>query len=140
MNLKRLTVLVLICVLFLTGCGKEDAEVVDSNCTLRVTTSSWSGWSESYEPKEEDYEYTFSTPCKILVPPDGEFEIEILEMDSNQLVFETQSPMSPYGNRFSLISDLTVFTIYRGQTLSLVTPTFDYGEIYILEYIGAGVE
>lgn len=103
-----------------------------SGCTLEVTTSSWSGWEEGYQPKETVYTYEVDAPGFIMVPPEDGFEIEILEIDVNGITFKTETPMAPYGRGINLSTDQTVFTVYRGQTLSLVTPTMDYGDIYII--------
>lgn len=137
MNKKTLALALSACVIslvLLTSCGADPAE---TGPVLQVTTSSWSGWSEDYEPEEETYTYAVDSPGAIMIPPeDGDgFKIELLEIGKDSLSFETESPMSvDDGGGINLMTDQTVFAVKKGQTLNLVTPTMDSGNIYIFEY------
>ena len=124
----------------LAGCNKPEAPTKEHRYLLRITTSSWSGWEPDYQPEETTYDYELNGPGVIMAPPEDGFQIKILEMDANGVTFETETPMSPYGNTLNLNTDQTVFTVYRGQTLSIVTPTTDYGDVCIIEYVDASTK
>lgn len=119
-----------------SGCDSPDSSGGTGRFTLKVTTSSWSG-EEYYTPEEETYEYVLDVPGTIRVPPDQDtgVSVRIIELFDNGITFEMDQAMSPYGGGINLMTDQTVFTIYAGQTLSLVTPSMDAGEIYIFELI-----
>lgn len=124
-------------VVMLAGCSALEAKPKEDlyGCSLRITLSSWSGWEQDYKPEESVYEFDVDGPGEIIVPPEDGFKFDITEINANGMIFQTESSMSPYGGSINLASDQTVFTVYRGQTLSLVTPSTDYGTVYIIELV-----
>lgn len=134
MHKIKLVFAIFMVTVFLAGCSGQAAPKAGGwGCSIGITVSSWSGWEEDYIPTEATYEYEIDSPGTIMVPPEDGFSIDITDIHANGLTLETESPMSPYGRGINLASDQTVFTVYRGQTLSLVTPTTDEGDVYIIE-------
>lgn len=115
----------------LSGCTAQQTY----EYTLRVTLSSWSGWTPDYEPEEFTYTYIV-TEGDILAPPEREsWTAEILRADENGILFSTSEPLSVINEdgTINLSSWDDTFEIHPGETLSLATPSTDYGEIYIFE-------
>ena len=140
--IRQLIAMIAVCVSLFTGHAGEEPAKDQRSCSLSVTTSSWSGWDADYEPIEATHTYTAAALESIAIPPEKDgpekdgFAIQILAIDMNSVTLKTEYPMAPMGKQgINLMTDLTVFTVYNGQTLTLVTPTTDYGDIYIIEVL-----
>ncbi len=133
-RIKHILAVVILLVL-LGGCSglapKSQEELW--GCSLKITLSSWSGWEEGYDPQEVIYEFKIDSLGEITVPPEGGFGFNITEINANGITFDTEEPLSPLGSTINLGTEQTVFTVYQGHMLSLVTPTMDYGTVYIIE-------
>jgi len=116
---------------------------------IYIEESSWSGWTLDYKPKIENKVYEIEKDKKIvvkivktghlneegkLVEEDKEdFSFKVVEINEYSIVIETNTPMSCEDKGVNLGSDETKFVIKKGNSVKLVTPTFDCGYIYTIE-------
>ncbi len=125
------SLLVLSTLVVLTGCDKKK-----SDYKLEIKESSWSGWSEDYEPEETTKEYEIVLNKEYVVNPNSlglTFTIKKINKDS--IVIETTEPFSDSKEGIDLYTKKTEFTVKAGETLELTTPTMDSGDIYYLRLI-----
>lgn len=116
-----------------TGCEKGDNEIM-------VTCSSWSGWSEDYEPVEEIFLYPVEKGT--MVKPTnknivGPFEFRITAVSPNSITIRTNQCMSCKKVEeagINLNSKEDTFEIKKGEAIKLTTLTTDCGDIYIIQY------
>ena len=118
---------------------------------LNIKQSSWSGWSKDYKPEETEKQYDIKTNEKYIIKTrkisyieNGEmvereqeiFSFEITEINSENIKIRTFQQFSGNDiNTINIISNKTEFEIAMNKTLKLVTPTLDYGDIFILTLI-----
>ncbi|MBE5933030.1 MAG: hypothetical protein E7263_06400 [Lachnospiraceae bacterium] len=143
--MKKVLVVLLLCgVILVCGCKKEDSTVISttemSNNELVVVCSSWSGWSEDYEPVEKTFVYP-AIEGEVICPDYKEtvddFEFEILSVNPNSVTIKTNQCMScsEVGESgINLNSKETVFEIKKGEKIELTTLSMDAGDIYVFEY------
>ena len=114
---------------------------------LIIKQSSWSGWSKDYKPKEIENEYEINLNEKYVVKTtktsyikDGkmvEEEREILsfnisEVNDDSIKINTYQVFSDNEDcTINLRTDKKEFIITTEKPLKLITPTMDYGEIFI---------
>ena len=118
---------------------------------LKIKESSWSGWSRNYKPQEIEKEYDLKLNEKYVINTtiisyvkDGEivkeeqeiFSFNIIEINENNIKIVTYQPFSDNeGGIINLKSNKKDFIISVGKSLKLITPTMDYGRIFILTLI-----
>lgn len=121
----------------LVGCAESGAKSQKElwGCSLKITLSSWSGWVEDYEPQEVTYECEINGLGEIVVPLEGRFGFDITEINAKGITFKTTEPLALFDGTIDLNTQQRVFTVYKGHTLSLVTPTTDCGNEYIIELV-----
>ncbi len=117
--------LVIVAVIFLTGCKKEN------KFKLEVTESSWSGWSENYKPEEKTYYYDIVLD-KEYSSESGRFKFKVIEVNKDNIVVKTTEVYSDKEEGIDLNTKKTEFTIYLNKKTTLTTPTMDEGDIYYL--------
>ena len=75
-------------IFFVVGCGKKEADF-----KLQIRESSWSGWSEGYEPEEvtNDYDIVLGEEYNI---DDGNFIFKIKKINNDSIIIETKDEFS----------------------------------------------
>jgi hypothetical protein len=139
----RFVRLLLCCALVLfgaAGCSdSKRARVSDDESVLLITTYVWNGFALNDETEYEYYKYGLILGAEYSCPPDSEsflsLQFEIVEIKDGSVTIKTTRPMSEEheGNRISLETDQTEFTIVEGEVLTLVTPTMDAGGVFAIE-------
>lgn len=115
---------------------------------LRIKESSWSGWTKDYKPEEIEKEYELKDNEKYIIKQtklihyEGNeriekeeelFSFDITEITDNSITIKTYQPFSDYDdNTINLRSDKKEFMITTEKPIKLVTPTTDFGYIFIL--------
>ena len=127
--------------------GSEEAE---SDLTLMVEESSWSGWSEDYEPEVETEEIDIHLGKKYVVKTrkvstytDGVEEpreeevlsFEITSINEDSIDIHTFQVFSDKEEGIDLMSDKQDFTVTVDEPLKLTTPTMDEGDIFTLTLV-----
>ena len=118
---------------------------------LIIKQSSWSGRSRDYKPVEVENEYEIKLNEKYIIKTtqvsykkgdewvNEEKEIlsfNILEANDNSIRINTYQAFSDNdGNTINLNSDKKDFIITTEKPLKLITPTMDYGEIFIFTLV-----
>lgn len=131
--MKRTIILIftVIFALSLSACsgGTKTAEI-------KVTFSSWSGFSEDYSPKVTEKIYTAAKGDTLDLGGICKLKAEIKSISKETIVIETNTPMSDYaGGSINLQTDKTRFHIRGNEQLKLITPTMDMGDIYYFEIV-----
>ena len=101
---------------------------------LKIKESSWSGWTEEYEPQEVTNEYDVVLGKEYSINS-GKFTFIIKKINNDNIIIETSEPFSDKENNIDLKTKKTKFTIYLDEGIELTTPTMDYGEIYYLTLV-----
>lgn len=111
---------------------------------IKIISSSWSGWSEDYTPKETESYCEISLHEKCVVKTrqysnaEGkEFEEEVLSFEiesinDDSVDIHTFQVFSDNEKGINLLSDKQDFTIKEGESLKLTTPTMDAGDTFTL--------
>ena len=115
---------------------------------LKVTKTSWSGRSKDYKPIEKVSEHKITEGEKIELDrrewksTNGSgvnvFEVTIAGIGENSITLETSKAMAVRRKEklgISLNGNGTTFAVSDSEKLELVTPTMDYGYIYIFEIL-----
>lgn len=114
----------------------------DSKMVLKIGQTSWSGWSEDYEPEliEEEYDVVLNKEYVIktrqLSDTDGnEWEEEVLSfeitsIDDDSITIHTNQVFSDKEEGIDLNTNKQDFTITVDELLTLTTPTMDEGDIF----------
>lgn len=110
---------------------------------IKIISSSWSGWSEDYEPEEtESYcEIKLHEKCTVKTrmhsTTDSEereekdvLSFEVTSINEDSIDIHTFQPFSDNEEGIDLRSDKQDFTIKFDETLELITPTMDAGDIF----------
>lgn len=107
---------------------------------IAIVETNWSG-EKDYEPTEQTITYEVKPGDVIQCGGMADFEVTILKISNDSVTIETNMPMSsaqaPYVN---LKTDETHFTISKNESLRLVTPTLDAGDIYTFSILETGKE
>ena len=139
----------IICVLallfvLLTACGDEknlDREKTDFP-QMTLTVSSWSGWSENYEPQVEEYAFDTTLDLTIHLPDTYPFvpTFSVVSVTENEIVLHSDEPMSlrGEGGTINFFSDQQDFTIPYGESITFDTCTLDAGWTYTFTYTRQG--
>lgn len=99
---------------------------------IRIGKTYWVGEKNFKKPEPEISEYDIELNKKISFK--GNFEIEIIEVNSDSIKIKTNTVMSERKNdRINLLSNQREFVIENGKTKELATPTTDAGDIYIID-------
>ena len=130
--MKRLVAVLLACLLAVlaAGCGAKP-----SGYTLRLTVSSWNGWEEDYQPKEETLEYELVWGKSYQVPDAlmGDWQFKVAKVGDGEVTIKTEMPLAA---EWSLGGEgETTFTLQLAQPVSLSTLTLDGGGVYHLELV-----
>lgn len=118
---------------------------------LIIKQSSWSGRTPDYKPQEIEKEYELNLNAKYVIATrtlshvqDGDFvneEEEVLsfnitEVTDDSIKITTYQPFSDNDNgSINLRSDKKEFVISTDKPLKLMTPTMDYGDIFIFTLV-----
>lgn len=118
---------------------------------LIIKQSSWSGWSSDYKPNEIEKEYEIKLNEKYVVKTTKisyikdekmvEEEEEILsfnisEINEDSIKINTYQVFSDNEDgTVNLHTDKKEFIVTTEKPLELITPTMDYGEIFIFTLI-----
>ena len=118
---------------------------------LRIKQTSWSGWSKDRKSEEFVKEYdinlnekyvikTLTTSYKKddeLVEEEKEvFSFDVIEIKQNSIKIHTYQPFSDnQDGTVNLNSDKKEFIISEEKSLKLITPTMDYGEIFVITLV-----
>ena len=118
---------------------------------LIIKHSSWSGWTKDYKPNENEYEFEIELNKKYVIETtkvsymNGDELVEeerevlsfnVIEVNNNSIKINTYQVFSDNeDNTINLFSDKKEFIITTEKPLSLVTPTMDYGEIFIFNLV-----
>ena len=121
-------------VFLLTGCNKEKEEEIKVDFKLRIKESSWSGWTENYEPKEVTNDYEVVLDKEYSVDSDN-FKFKITKINKDSIIIQTESPYSDNEQGIDLKSKKTEFEIFLDKETTLTTPTMDAGRIYYLQLV-----
>lgn len=118
-----------------------------TNQKIKIVSSSWSGWSEEYEPeKTESYcEIELNTKCVVKTQQlsdtdENEWEEEVLSFEitsinEDSVSIHTFQVFSDQETGIDLSSDKQDFIINSDEELELTTPTMDAGDIFILSLV-----
>ena len=124
-----------------------DSEEAEGDLTLLVEESSWSGWSEDYEPEVKTHEIDIQLGKKYVVktekvstyedgiekPREEEvLSFEITSIDEDSIGIHTFQVFSDKEEGIDLMSDKQDFTVTVDEPLKLTTPTMDEGDIFTL--------
>lgn len=134
---------VIVLLLALGGVGLGIYGMIDSNAKsnntstgskIKITSSSWSGWSADYKPEEKE------SFCKLSLDgtcstDDGELSFTITSIDDDSVTIHTSKAFSDKEDEINLLSDKQDFTIKKGESLKLETPTMDAGFTYKLSIV-----
>ena len=117
----------------------EEPEENENIFTLKIIESSWSGWSESYEPDEveKDYDVVLDEDYSI---NNGDLTFTIEEVNEDNIVIKTTEAFSDTEEGINLNTKKKTFTVYLDEELELTTPTMDAGNIYYLTLAIKGSE
>src|SRR5699024_4343645 len=114
--------------LVLTGCGLVVGE--PDPVPLTIVSSDWSGWAEGQGSSEgsRDVEATEGESIDLA----DDLEVTFTEVEEDSVRIRTSQHMSPTSEDggIDLSSTQTDFTVERGETLEIVTPTMDSGTTY----------
>lgn len=113
-------------ILITTGCNNKNYDF-----KLRIKESSWSGWTQDYEPEEVTNEYEIVLGKKYSINS-GNLVFTIKKVNRNYIVIKTTEPFSDNDKGIDLNSNKKEFKVYFEKELELVTPTTDAGDIYYL--------
>ncbi len=120
------SVILILSIFMITGCNNNE-----HNYKLRITESSWSGWTSDYQPKEVTKEYDVVLGKEYNIDS-GNFIFKIKKVRNNSIVIETKEYFSDNEKGIDLRSKKRKFKIYFDKETKLVTPTMDAGNIYYL--------
>lgn len=123
---KAILVLIAFCAIFIiTGCGKQTSDL-----KLKVVATTWSGESPGKAP-EEEFTYDIVLDKEYVVKEGGlGLTFTITKINDDSIVIETTDSFS-YDDS-GLTTTKKKFTVKKGETLKLETPTMDAGGIYYL--------
>ena len=140
-----IAVAILFATLFIIGLINSHAV---NSLKLKITQTSWSGTEDytptetqtTYEKFEKNLVYVVASRTVVdeIESENYEEEIlsfEVLETTADYIKIRTRQPFSVGENGIDLNSNQTEFTIKKGETLKLTTPTMDYGDIFILKLV-----
>jgi hypothetical protein len=110
------------------------AKTTSTGSRIKIISSSWSGWSADYKPEEKE------SFCKLNLggacsTDDGELSFTITNIDDNSVTIHTSEAFSDKEDGINLLSDKQDFTIKKGESLKLETPTMDAGFTYKLSIV-----
>lgn len=125
-----------------TSLGKnlESNDYNKENFKLRIKTSSWSGWSRNYKPKEVTNEYVVMKGKKYIInstlSSSSKFVFTIEKINNDNITIKTEKAFSDRNDgTINLKSKKTRFIIRLNNTTKLKTPSFDAGDTYYLTLI-----
>ena len=111
---------------------------------IKVISSSWSGHSRNYTPKEEETLYEIQLNKKYTIKErefsDTEgnkrkeeiFSFEITQIGDDYISIHCPQPFSDNEKGINLMSNKQDFTININKPIKLITPTMDYGDVFTL--------
>lgn len=108
----------------LTGCGD------DGPVRLEVTVQDWTGWTEQQpEPVVTTHELSEGDSFTVEVIGGDEVVVTVVQVDGEEVALETSEPMAGEGGGggFDLRDPRTEFSLDRGGSVELGTPTMDGG-------------
>ena len=114
--------------------GNAKSNNTSTGSKIKITSSSWSGWSADYKPEEKE------SFCKLSLDDtcstdDGELSFIITSFDDDSVTIHTSKAFSDKEDGINLLSDKQDFTIKKGESLKLETPTMDAGFVYKLSIV-----
>ena len=101
---------------------------------IKIISSSWSGWSADYKPEEKESfcELSLDGTCSA---DGGRLSFTIASIDDDSVTIHTSKAFSDKEDGINLLSDKQDFTIKKGESLKLRTPTMDAGFTYKLSIV-----
>ncbi len=133
---------------------KKDKEISDLRAQIgrlenigakiKIVSSSWSGWSKDYVPKETESYCSLELNKKCVVKTrqyshaDGKqyeediLSFEVVKINDDSVVIHTFQNFSDSKKGIDLRSEKRDFVIKNGESIKLTTPTMDYGDIFTL--------
>ena len=114
---------------------------------IKVISSSWSGDSRNYTPKEEETLYEIQLNKKYTVKvrefSDTEgnkgkeeiFSFEITQIGDDYISIHCSKPFSDNEKGINLMSKKQDFIININKPIRLITLTMDYGDIFTLSLV-----
>ncbi len=120
--------------------------IINANKALKlsVVKSSWSGWSEDYEPQEETVEYDVQLDKKYIIKTDKVsdvdgneweeevFSFEIKKIEGDSITIHANQKFSANKNGSVVTNNDQEYTFKIGEELELTTVSYDYGDIFKL--------
>ena len=114
---------------------------------IKVISSSWSGDSRNYTPKEEEtlYEIQLNKKYTVLVREFSDtegnkgkeeiFSFEITQIGDDYISIHCFQPFSVDEKGINLMGKKQDFTININKPIRLITLTIDYGDIFTLSLV-----
>lgn len=121
--------LLIVTIFLVAGCDKKE-----NDFKLQIKESSWSGWSDGYEPEEvtNDYDIVLGEEYNI---DDGNFIFKITKINNDSIIIETKDAFSDKENGIDLSTTKKEFEVFFDKEITLKTPTMDAGDIYYLKLV-----
>lgn len=115
----------------LGGCGVLDRD--QAPVPMTITANDWNGWDPDHESTETTTEVEAVEGQTVRV--DDDLEITFTDVGDDEVEIRTTDAMSPVndGGGINLRNPEHDFTVDRGTSLELATPTTDAGTTYELE-------
>lgn len=112
----------------LTACGNNET----SNLHLTIKYRGWASTDRMQAPEEEE-SFDVKLNEKYVVN-EGHLGLTftITKVNEDSIIIKTTEPFSDSETGINLRTDKTEFTIEKGNSITLTTPTMDAGEIYTL--------
>lgn len=123
---------------------KTNPQTINEKTKIKIVSSSWSGWSEDYEPDEtESYcEIVLNKKCVVKTRQfsnsEGDkweeeiFSFKITDVNTDNISIHTFQIFSDSESGINLQSDNQDFIIKLNESLTLTTPTMDEGNIFTI--------
>lgn len=114
----------------LGGCGVLDRD--QAPVPMTITANDWNGWDPDHESTETTTEVEAVEGQTVRV--DDDLEITFTDVGDDEVEIRTTDAMSPVndGGGINLRNPEHDFTVDRGTSLELATPTTDAGTTYEL--------
>lgn len=133
---RRSVLLLLPVTVMVAGCGRVDVAPPSPTVTLTVISAPWTGWSKE-QPEPEPSEESVTKGSTFTRDSQGdEITFTVKAVDDDEVTLSTSEPMSPRSEDggIDLSTDQTKFSVVKGETLKITTPTMDSGTTFEITY------